>query len=171
MKNILILVPILFALSCVENLNLGSCGGDCPLNQTCIDFQCGCEKGTEKLGIRCYTTIDGYYIGDLGNCIGRLGLTLPENGSMKYKFDSSKEGVYQGVEKEGETYIARSFSTCTINNSKVESNLYLRIQDDGRMAVKLIWKTDDPNNGDTVIDEVNTFFALPEKHQSPITPR
>ena len=53
----------------------------------------------------------------------------------------------------------------------MESNLYLRIQDDGRMAVKLIWKTDDPNNGDTVIDEVNTFFALPEKHQSPITPR
>lgn len=169
--NIVLIVFLLSSFGCVENLGLGSCMGDCPLNQTCIDYQCGCEEGTEKLGDRCFNTVDGFYIGSLNPCIGRIGFSAPDNGMVKYRLDSSEEGLITNVIRLGETYLIKSFTSCEIENIAANADIYLRIEDQGKMAVKVQWMAVNNNLTDPLLKEINAIFALPVKYNSPITPR
>ncbi len=95
---------------------------------------------------------------------------MPENGTMKYRLDSGGERIFQGVVKQGNTYYVPSFTTCTINDKNAFADLYLRLEDDGRMAVKAKWIELGDELGNT-LEEVNTFFNLPVKYNEPITPR
>ena len=66
MNKKVIFIFFCFTLTgCVENLNLSPCGDECPLNQICIQWQCGCTEGTVKLAERCYSSNDGFFIGEL----------------------------------------------------------------------------------------------------------
>lgn len=169
MNKMVTFIFLCFVLSgCVENLNLSPCGEECPLNQICIQRQCGCSEGTVRLAQRCFSSQDGFFIGNLGHCIGRIGFGFPDQGSVEYRFDSGKEGVYDGIENKnivlpGEIYVLNDFTTCTIRDTSTSARITLTFGTDAAIFAKVEWYTSQQNQDKRLIEETNVEMFLPEK--------